>query len=241
MSEPKLIHGSGTTACPPGNFCLYRDVNFNQGSDSATNKILIIPEDQYIDDFAPYGFDYSNDGVSSVFNNTTKDNTLFSGPKQTGQMLPVAKQQAIADLTRYPLAGSSTGTWNDQVRSAQAGPHTGPLRIEQELAGHWQDWQTHKWIYSYDLTLHVSGSPVHDWSIGFGDLPAGTVLSPEFTKTFWGKVVEDGSNGRVLLETPDSGRVIKSGDTLVIRVQVLYPDENVVHEHLNSLNAQQLD
>lgn len=244
MTAPELIHGHGTNACPTGSFCLYRDVNFNNATDPATgdDKILVIPEGQYIDDFSTYGFDHSDDGVSSVVNYTTQDNTLFSAPSQAGQTLPVAARQTIADMTRMPMAGSPTGTWNDQAQSALAAPKPSNLTITQQYAGSWADtWPSTKWIYSYHLVMHAANTDVHQWSVGFGDLPEGTVLAPQFVTTFWGKIVKDGSDGSVLLESPDGGtHIVPAGGELPIDIQVLYPGQNTSYETLNSLNAQQL-
>lgn len=241
MGTPELIHGHGTEACPAGSFCLYRDVNFNNGSQSGNDKILVIPEDAYINNFSDYGFDHTDDGVSSVVNNTEKDNTLFTQPNQGGYTLPVATGQTVADMTKMPLSGSPTGTWNDQAQSALAAPQPANLSIDQQFLSSWQDWESQKWVYSYRLTLHAADTPVQQWSVGFGDLPDGTVLYDQFTSVFWGKIIEDGSNGTVLLESPDDGtHIVEPGQALEIDIQVLYPDQNTAYEHLNSLNAQQL-
>ncbi|GAB2956638.1 hypothetical protein GCM10027280_51600 [Micromonospora polyrhachis] len=241
MGAPQLIHGQGTDACPSGSFCLYRDVDFNNGSESGNDKILVIPEGAYINNFSDYGFDHSDDGVSGVFNNTEKDNTLFTQPSQGGHTLPVAKRQAIADLTKMPLSESPTGTWNDQAQSALAAPYIGNLGIDQQFLSHWQDWESQKWIYSFRLTLHAAQTPVRKWSVGFGDLPVGTVLYKQFSSVFWGKIIEDGSNGTVLLESPDGEtHIVEPGKVLEIDIQILYPGENTAYQQLNSLNAQQL-
>ncbi|MFI6683982.1 hypothetical protein [Streptomyces sp. NPDC050485] len=58
--------------------------------------------------------------MSSVVNNTDRDNILFTRTNQGGSQLPVPANSVIADLTRVPLAGSATRTWNDQAQSALA-------------------------------------------------------------------------------------------------------------------------
>lgn len=78
-------------------------------------------------------------------------------------------------------------------------------------------------------------------AVGFGDLPAGTALYKEFTDVFWGQIIRDGIDGSVLLASPeDGGHTVDPGAELPIGIQVLYPDEDPAHEHLRSLNAQQL-
>ncbi|MFK0105680.1 peptidase inhibitor family I36 protein [Streptomyces sp. NPDC091217] len=139
-TEPQLIYGQGADACPDGSFCLYRAVRFNAGQTPGKgDKILAIPAGVYVNDFSPYGFDHSADGVSSVVNNTDEDNTLFSAANQQGHTLPVGRGVSITDLSRIAMAGSPNGTWNDQAQSAKAAPFQGNLAIQQEFLAKWQD------------------------------------------------------------------------------------------------------
>jgi hypothetical protein len=242
VEKPQLIYGHGQEACPDGSFCLYRAVNFNAGQVPGVGaKILAIPLGTYINDFSAYGFDHSGDGVSSVVNNTDKDNTLFSAADQQGHSLPVDRRSSIANMARIAMAGSPNGTWNDQAQSALAAPFLGNLVVDQAFLSKWQDWETQKWIYSYRLTMHAEGTRVVKWALGFGDMPEGTSLSKGFTDVFWGQIVRDGTDGSVLLASPEGGgHTIDPGADLIIDIQVLYPDEDPAHEHLTSLNAQQL-
>ncbi|MFG2969133.1 MULTISPECIES: peptidase inhibitor family I36 protein [unclassified Streptomyces] len=241
-NEPQLIYGQGAEACPDGSFCLYRAVRFNAGQTPGQgDKILAIPSGVYVNDFSQYGFDHSGDGVSSVVNNTDEDNTLFSAADQQGHTLPVERGTVITDLTRIAMAGSPNGTWNDQAQSAKAAPFKGNLTIQQEFLAKWQDWESQKWIYSYKLTISAADTRVEKWALGFGDLPEGTSLSKEFTDNFWGEIIEDGTEGSVLLASPsDGGHTIDPGADLRIDIQVLYLDEDPSHQHLKGLNAQDL-
>ncbi|MFE7397638.1 peptidase inhibitor family I36 protein [Streptomyces sp. NPDC057557] len=240
-NEPKLIYGQGAEACPEGNFCLYRASGLNAGQTPGRgDKILAIPMGTYINDFSEYGFDHSGDGVSSVVNNTTEDNALFSAANQQGHSLPVDAGTSIADLRAIPMAGSPNGSWNDQAQSALASRFVGNLRVEQEL-------RTPPWpegpgyVYSYRLTMHAAETRVMKWAVGFGGLPEGTSLSKSFTDNFWGEILRNGSDGAVMLGSPQGGgHTVDPNTPLLIDIQVLYPNQDHAYEHLTGLHAQQL-
>lgn len=237
--EPKLIYGKGAGACPEGNFCLYRATNFNVDQPAGLDKILAIPVGAYVNDFSEYGFDHSGDGVSSVVNNTVEDNALFSAANQQGHSLPVDRGTSIASLIAIPMAGSPNGSWNDQAQSALAARFVGNLRVDQELRGHWAEGPGY--IYSYRLTMHAEDTRVVKWAVGFGDLPEGTSLSKSFSDNFWGEILRNGTDGAVLLGSPEGGgHSVDPGTALPIDIQVLFPDENPAYERLTGLNAQQL-
>ncbi len=244
MSNEKaqLIYGQGEEACPEGSFCLYRATNFNIGqAPGVGDKILAIAVGTYVNDFSVYGFDHSGDGVSSVVNKTNEANALFSAADQRGHSLPVDRRSSLADLRRVAMADSANGTWNDQPQSALAAPFLGNLVVEQAFLSKWQDWQTQKWIYSYRITVQAEKTRVVKWALGFGDLPDGTSLHKGFIDVFWGQILRDGTDGSVLLASPEGGgHTIDPGTELAIDIQVLYPKEDPAHEHLTSLNAQQL-
>ncbi|MEU2794383.1 hypothetical protein [Streptomyces sp. NPDC007100] len=414
--EPYVITGRGKDAAPKNAFSLFADVNFNVGG--PRTKILVIPANGTANNFSDYGFDQSDDGVSSVVNNTGRDNILFTRVNQGGAQLPVTADSSIADLTRIPLAGSSTGTWNDQAQSALAfnkpvplpvftapapsaqtqdrrqavqgnaapdvqqvllyegakllgtcpvkdskweyapdadwplGQHDlsaiavrddvlsgkAPLRfyvtlptpvvdvrspkegaevdsgatvdgvafnadtvtlaeggtqlgtakvisnlwsyvpeggwplgkhsvtakavrgsqesepdtvnftaadknlkVDFKFNSSWQDWQTHKYIYSYDITMHAGETDVRHWNVGFGQLPEGSVLAPEFEASFWGLIVGDGSDGNVVLGSPPEGvHIVPAKGNLTIRVLVLIPTQDEVYQKLYGLYAKSL-
>ncbi|AWN25018.1 hypothetical protein [Streptomyces sp. NEAU-S7GS2] len=414
--EPYVIRGRGKDKAPAGAFALFADVNYNVGG--PRDKILVIPAKGTANNFSDYGFDQSDDGVSAVVNNTDNDNILFTRTNQGGSQLPVKAGTSIDDMTKIPLAGSPTGTWNDQaqsalafaqpvplpvftaptagaptenrrqpvqgtaapdvqqvllyegakqlgscpvkgnkweytpdadwplgqhdlaavavrddvtsgkvylrfyatlpnpvvdVRSPQNGAEVDPgalidgvafnadsvtlteggtklgsakvngqnwsfsheggwslgshtvtakavrgsqesepdtvtftaakknLTVDYKFNSSWQDWETQKYIYSYDITMHAGESNVKHWNVGFGQLPVGSVLYKEFTSTFWGMIIDDGSNGDVLLGSPPEGiHVVPKGGKLVIRVLVLYPTQDDAHKQLYGLFAKSL-
>ncbi|GAA2703034.1 hypothetical protein [Nonomuraea recticatena] len=238
--EPKLIYGQGAEACPEGNFCLYRASNFNAGQTPGRgDKILAIPMGAYVNDFSEYGFDHSGDGVSAVVNNTVEDNALFSAADQQGHSLPVERGTSIADLRAIPMAGSPNGSWNDQAQSALASRFVGNLRVDQELRGSWAEGSGH--LYSYRLTMHAEQTRVMKWAVGFGGLPEGSSLSKTFIDTFWGEILRDGTDGAVLLGSPEGGgHSVDPGTALPIDIQVVYPGQSPAYERLTGLNAQQL-
>lgn len=239
-TEPKLIYGQGAEACPEGNFCLYRANDFNAGQTPGRgDKILAIPTGAHINDFSMYGFDHSGDGVSAVVNNTVEDNALFSAADQQGHSLPVERGTSIARLSDIPMAGSPNGSWNDQAQSALAARFVGNLRVDQELRGQWAEGPGH--LYSYRLTMHAEDTRVMKWAVGFGDLPEGSSLSKTFIDTFWGEILRDGTDGAVLLGSPEGGgHSVDPGTALLIDIQVIYPDQSPAYERLTGLNAQQL-
>ncbi|MFD0396377.1 hypothetical protein ACFQ3Z_45940 [Streptomyces nogalater] len=52
------------------------------------DKILVIPAKGTANNFSDYGFDQSDDGVSSVVNDTGHDNILFTRTNQGGSRCP---------------------------------------------------------------------------------------------------------------------------------------------------------
>ncbi|MFI1768935.1 hypothetical protein ACH41H_43850 [Streptomyces sp. NPDC020800] len=105
----------------------------------------------------------------------------------------------------------------------------------------WQDWETKGWIYPYDITLKAGATDVTRWRVGFGQLPAGTAPFKEFATNFWGMIIEDGSNGRFQLGSPqpEKGKhIVPKGETLTIRVQVLYPAKEDAYKKLYGLYAE---
>ncbi|MFI9230140.1 hypothetical protein [Streptomyces rimosus] len=414
--EPYVITGRGKDAAPANAFSLFADINYNVGG--PRTKILVIPVNGTANNFSDYGFDQSDDGVSSVVNNTDRDNILFTRTNQGGSQLPVSANSSVTDLTRIPLSGSSTGTWNDQAQSALAfnkpvplpvftaprpsaqtqdrrqavqgkaapdvqqvllyegakplgtcpvkdsvweytpdtdwplGQHDlsaiavrddvqsgkAPLRfyvtlptpvvdirspqegaevdsgatvdgvafnadtvrlteggsplgsvkvttnlwsfgreggwppgkhsvtatavsgsqesepdtvdftaanknlkVEFTFNSSWQDWQTHKYIYSYDVTLYAGETDVKHWNVGFGQLPDGSVLAPEFEASFWGLIISDGSDGNVVLGSPPEGvHIVPAKGHLTLRVLVLIPTQEDAYKKLYGLFAKSL-
>ncbi|MFJ2646151.1 Ig-like domain-containing protein [Streptomyces sp. NPDC087420] len=115
------------------------------------------------------------------------------------------------------------------------------LTVEQKFNTSWLDGETQKYIYSYDITMYAGESAVTHWNVGFGQLPVGSVLYKEFAGTFWGMIIDDGSNGDVLLGSPPEGvHMVPQGGNLPIRVLVLYPTQEDAHKQLYGLFAKSL-
>jgi hypothetical protein len=127
VTEPYVIRGRGKDQCPPNTFCLFADINFNV--DGPRDAILVIPAGSTSNNFSEHGFNQADDGVSSVVNGTDEENALFTKIDQGGERLPVPAKSEIADLTKLPLPGSPTGTWNDQPQSALAYKHAVPVPV----------------------------------------------------------------------------------------------------------------
>ncbi|MFJ6054604.1 EF-hand domain-containing protein [Streptomyces sp. NPDC092307] len=98
------------------------------------------------------------------------------------------------------------------------------LHVESELAGSWQGDES-GYIYSYRIKLTAGETNVEGWEVGFGMLPPGSHLNPEFD--LWFDVIQDGSPGddvvEIILGSPDSGGVVLAGEDLCILVQVKIP------------------
>ncbi|MFJ6054730.1 EF-hand domain-containing protein [Streptomyces sp. NPDC092307] len=137
-----------------------------------------------------------------------------------------------------PSEGWASGPHEVTAVAVSGDDSTGPdtvifTVVDQDLevtyvanAGGWTDYESQKFIYSYDITLHAGPSIVRNWNLGFGNLPQGSKLYQSFVDTFeqWGMVMSDGSNGSVLLGSrPDGSHVIPADGQLTLTVQVLIP------------------
>lgn len=78
------------------------------------------------------------------------------------------------------------------------------------------------YVIPYDLTLAANGERVVKWEVYF-DVPVGTRVNP--TQNYWFTVTKDGSDGNVVLTSPDSGHTIEPGDPLTFRVPMLYKSQ----------------
>ncbi|CAB3751762.1 hypothetical protein [Paraburkholderia solisilvae] len=99
--------------------------------------------------------------------------------------------------------------------------------------GSWQDWATQYWIYSYRVSLRVTDKPVTDWILYFDKLPIGTTVYD--ASSLWVKIVMDGTEGTVALQTPDGAHVIQADTPLDVDFQLLYPTTQDNPEQYNSL------
>ncbi|MEV4441169.1 hypothetical protein AB0K09_19540 [Streptomyces sp. NPDC049577] len=61
------------------------------------------------------------------------------------------------------------------------------------------------------------------WEILF-DVPARTRINPQ--ESPWFEVIEDGTDGSVVIATPDDAHTIEPGAPLTVAVQLLYPSRH---------------
>ncbi|MFI1830576.1 peptidase inhibitor family I36 protein [Streptomyces sp. NPDC020412] len=114
------------------------------------------------------------------------------------------------------------------------------LSITQSLKAHWAD-QKPREVYSYALVLKAAESNVHDWKVMFA-LPDNAQLHDAFTKSFWGQILSDGSDGTVILASPKGGQhVVPKEGSLEIDVQIVMPEQSDTYKTLKSLRAYQID
>lgn len=103
--------------------------------------------------------------------------------------------------------------------------------------GPWQEYG--KYVYSYKITMTADKTDVKRWRLGFEQLPAGCLLYPSFVQSFWGMIIEDGTNGRVQLGSPAKGTyIVPKGQSLSVQVQVMYPTESDAYKKLYGLYAE---
>lgn len=92
------------------------------------------------------------------------------------------------------------------------------------LPGWPQTWppEAEGWVISYDLTLAANEQRVVWWEISF-DVPEGTRINPQQSQ--WYDVVKDGTDGSVVITTPDETHTVEPGAPLTVAVQLLYPSQ----------------
>ncbi|MFH8346386.1 hypothetical protein [Streptomyces sp. NPDC018045] len=163
-----------------------------------------------------------------------------NGSVQDGLRLPIALPKGskavinlagtIAPAFEGPLL--CTGLIESLTRANTAEQHSGSVTTEVALpristtpviVGQWgQSWPEDAtgWVISYDLTLAAREQRVVGWEISF-DVPAGTRINSQQTQ--WYVVTEDGTEGSVVIATPDDTHTIEPGSPLTVAVQLLYP------------------
>ncbi|PJJ03756.1 hypothetical protein BX264_4152 [Streptomyces sp. 2333.5] len=117
-----------------------------------------------------------------------------------------------------------------------AGQHSDSATTEIELppisvtppviVGQWpQTWpeEAKGWVISYELTLAANEQRVVRWEILF-DVPERTRVTPQQSQ--WYAVLKDGTDGSVVIATPDDPHTIEPGAPLTVAVQLLYPSQH---------------
>ncbi|MEU5761284.1 hypothetical protein [Nocardia sp. NPDC047648] len=101
-----------------------------------------------------------------------------------------------------------------------------PVTVSPVIVGQWpQTWpdDAKGWVISYDLTLAAHEQRVVWWEIRF-DVPPRTRINPQQSQ--WYRVIEDGTDGSVVITTPDDTHTIEPGTPLTVAVQLLYPSQH---------------
>ncbi|MFD9354689.1 hypothetical protein [Streptomyces sp. NPDC060031] len=125
-------------------------------------------------------------------------------------------------LVKSPTRSNMAAKWSDSVTTDVELP---PVSIGYEIVGQWsQTWpeDAQGYVFSYKLKLEANEQRVVWWQISFDPVSPARV-NP--TQTQWYQVVSDGSDGTVLLASPDESHTIEPGTPLFIDVQLLYPSQ----------------
>jgi hypothetical protein len=146
---------------------------------------------------------------------------------------PVGATIDDGKIVYYNAAGQMGPSCPLSVTVFPTGTTTPTIYASFSKRGSWPDPETQYWIYSYRISLKVTDKPVTDWILYFDKLPIGTTICD--AGSLWVKVVMDGSDGTVALQTPDSAHVIQANTTLDIDFQLLYPTTQDNPEQYNSL------
>ncbi|WP_067536602.1 DUF11 domain-containing protein [Nocardia crassostreae] len=108
-----------------------------------------------------------------------------------------------------------------------------PISVSPIIVGGWyQSWpeDAKGWVFSYDLVLAANEERVVYWEIGFDvrpfDAPRQTRINPVGRDYLWYTVIKDGSDGSVLIATPDDQHTIEPGAGLTVNVQILYRSQH---------------
>ncbi|WP_171163682.1 DUF11 domain-containing protein [Streptomyces sp. I05A-00742] len=125
-------------------------------------------------------------------------------------------------LVKSPTRANTAGQYADSVTTEVELP---PVTVTPviNLPGWPEQWPGTGWIISYELTLAANEHRVVWWEISF-DVPEGTRINPH--EPHWFAVVKDGTDGSVVIATPDDGHTIEPGSPLTVAVQLLYPSQH---------------
>ncbi|MGD3105491.1 hypothetical protein [Streptomyces sp. YGL11-2] len=125
-------------------------------------------------------------------------------------------------LVASPTRANTAGQYSDSVTTdVELPPVTVTPKVN--LPGWAEQWPGNGWIISYELTLAANEHRVVWWEISF-DVPEGTRINPH--EPHWFAVVKDGTDGSVVIATPDDSHTIEPGAPLTVAVQLLYPSQH---------------
>lgn len=140
-----------------------------------------------------------------------------------------------------PLGIINSG--DNTVQGAVVVTEVRPLQVSQTYMSHWKPvWDEPNYIYSYDLVLSSSDTPVDKWELSFL-LPEGAEPDPDWleSESSWLELNEESSvNGYIVLDSL-AGHVIAPEQDIELNVQILYPGESADYETLQNLTLMQLE
>ncbi|MFE3866296.1 EF-hand domain-containing protein [Streptomyces goshikiensis] len=189
----------------------------------------------YVTESSPVVTIYSPADDAEVSSAAAIDGMAFNTP--TVQLLDngaeLGSVPVISDRWSYAPAGGWEG--GDHSVTAEAVDGGDPatvnfsvsvqnLTVRSEFIGAYWSPQPQNLSYSYRIIMEAGDVSVRHWNVEFGQLPSGSVLEPAFSNNFWGVIISDGSDGRVVLGSPPEGtHVIPAHGELSIDVQVIIP------------------
>ncbi|WP_405843078.1 hypothetical protein OG528_31675 [Streptomyces platensis] len=128
-----------------------------------------------------------------------------------------------ASQVTSPSRANTAGQYSDSVTTDVELP---PVTVTPviNLPGWPQTWppEAEGWVISYELTLAAHEQRVVWWEVLF-DVPERTRINPQQSQ--WYEVVKDGTDGSVVITTPDDSHTIEPGAPLTVAVQLLYPSQ----------------
>jgi hypothetical protein len=192
------------------------------------------------------------------------DNAQVGSRQLINGTVPDADKVTLTESGRELGTATLTGTtwtydlgkdWSFGVHEVQAVAHKGKdesipaivhfavldqnLTVEQQFKSHWKKkWNEPPFIYSFGLTIHAKNDRVYMWTVSFNVLPD-VKLDPDWAKTFWAKIVKDGTDGTVVIQNTDPQHTIDPNKPLPIDIQLLCPGEDKSYETLQNLIAHQ--
>ncbi|MBC2875610.1 MULTISPECIES: lectin-like domain-containing protein [Streptomyces] len=166
-------------------------------------------------------------GTGSVLDGLRQPVDLPKGSKAMISLTGTIDPRFEGRLTPTSLikSPSRANTAEQQSDSAATDVELPRVSITPAIVGQWhQGWPEDAtgWVISYDITLTANEQRVVRWEISF-DAPARTRINPQQTQ--WYEVIKDGTEGSVVIATPDDTRTIEPGTSLTVAMQLLYPSQ----------------
>ncbi|MCC3766997.1 DUF11 domain-containing protein [Streptomyces sp. UNOC14_S4] len=230
------LYMSGPTTMLAGNTITYHIHVNNEGPDAAPDTTVegIIPKQLQDPVLEPVQVS----GNASSGRGTLVDGKLgqpLSMPKNSSAVITVVG--FVDQAFEGPLTATSrvTSKVHDTSghTSGEVVTHVRPNNLvpTQKIDSHWDGGK----IWSYTVTFAARETAVERWKISF-DVPKGTTI-----KTGWGHVIDPGTDGHVIVESP-RGDVVLPTRKVQWWVEVTYPHPMTREQAgLKHLRAVQLD